>query len=89
MIRGTRASQMFIGLIVIVIASVAAQWLRLEALSWLVASVKTVWLILFVILFQPELRALLTHIGQNRLLRALIRVGESAWRARCCAPWRR
>jgi len=31
--------------------------------------------ILFVILFQPELRALLTHIGQNRLLRAL-----SEWR---------
>lgn len=77
MIRGTRASQMFIGLLVIVIASIAAQWLRLETLSWLVASVRTVWLILFVILFQPELRALLTHIGENRLLRALIRVGES------------
>jgi diadenylate cyclase len=77
MIRGTRASQMFIGLLVIVLASVAAQWLNLEVLSWLVASVKTVWIILFVILFQPELRALLTHIGQNRLLRALIRVGES------------
>jgi diadenylate cyclase len=77
MIRGTRASQMFIGLLVIVIASIAAQWLRLETLSWLSASVRTVWVILFVILFQPELRALLTHIGQNRLLRALIRVGES------------
>lgn len=77
MIRGTRASQMFVGLIVIVAAAIAAQWLRLETLSWIVASVRTVWVILFVILFQPELRALLTHIGQNRLLRALIRVSES------------
>src|SRR5258706_4906277 len=74
MIKGTRASQMFVGLVVIVFISIVAQWFRLNALNWIINSVKTVWVILFVILFQPELRALLTHIGQNRLLRALIRV---------------
>ena len=76
MIRGTRASQMFVGLVIIVFASIVAQWFRLSALNWIVGSLKTVWVILFVILFQPELRALLTHIGQNRLVRALIRVEE-------------
>src|SRR5678815_5664571 len=76
MIKGTRASQMFVGLIVIVFISVVAQWFRLNALNWIINSLKTVWVILFVILFQPELRALLTHIGQNRLVRALIRVEE-------------
>ena len=76
MIKGTRASQMFVGLIFIVVASIVAQWFRLNALNWLVGSLKTVWVILFVVIFQPELRALLTHIGQNRLLRALIRVGD-------------
>jgi diadenylate cyclase len=76
MIKGTRASQMFVGLIIIVFASIVAQWFRLNALNWLIGSLKTVWVILFVILFQPELRALLTHIGQNRLVRALIRVEE-------------
>jgi diadenylate cyclase len=76
MIKGTRASQMFVGLIIIVFASIVAQWFRLNALNWIVGSLKTVWVILFVILFQPELRALLTHIGQNRLVRALIRVEE-------------
>jgi len=76
MIKGTRAAQMFVGLVFIVIASIVAQWFRLNALNWIINSLKTVWVILFVILFQPELRALLTHIGQNRLLRALIRVGE-------------
>ena len=74
MIKGTRASQMFVGLVVIVFVSIVAQWFRLNALNWIINSLKTVWVILFVILFQPELRALLTHIGQNRLLRALIRV---------------
>jgi diadenylate cyclase len=76
MIKGTRASQMFVGLIIIVFASIVAQWFHLNALNWLINSLKTVWVILFVILFQPELRALLTHIGQNRLVRALIRVEE-------------
>jgi diadenylate cyclase len=76
MIKGTRAAQMFVGLIFIVIASIVAQWFRLAALNWIIGSLKTVWVILFVILFQPELRALLTHVGQNRLLRALIRVGD-------------
>ena len=75
MIKGTRAAQMFVGLVFIVIASIVAQWFRLNALNWIIGSLKTVWVILFVILFQPELRALLTHVGQNRLLRALIRVG--------------
>lgn len=76
MIKGTRASQMFLGLVFIVFASVVAQWFKLHTLNWLIGSLKTVWVILFVILFQPELRALLTHIGQNRLVRALIRVEE-------------
>ncbi len=76
MIKGTRASQMFVGLIIIVLASIVAQWFHLNALNWIINSLKTVWVILFVILFQPELRALLTHIGQNRLVRALIRVEE-------------
>ena len=76
MIKGTRAAQMFVGLIFIVVASIVAQWFRLNALNWIVGSLKTVWVILFVVIFQPELRALLTHIGQNRLLRALIRVGD-------------
>ena len=76
MIKGTRAAQMFVGLVFIVIASIVAQWFKLNALNWIIGSLKTVWVILFVILFQPELRAPLTHIGQNRLLRALIRVGE-------------
>ncbi|HKQ18734.1 MAG TPA: diadenylate cyclase, partial [Candidatus Eisenbacteria bacterium] len=76
MIKGTRASQMFVGLILIVFLSIVAQWFRLNALNWIIGSLRTVWVILFVILFQPELRALLTHIGQNRLVRALIRVEE-------------
>jgi diadenylate cyclase len=78
LIKGTRATQMFIGLFLLIIASFVAQWLNLNALNWIVSSLKTVWVIAFVILFQPELRKALTLLGQNRILGLFLKVEESS-----------
>ena len=67
LIRGTRAVQMFIGLLTIIVLSILADWLSLGGLNWLIANLKTVWVIAFLILFQPELRRGLSQIGQSRL----------------------
>ncbi|RKY61658.1 MAG: TIGR00159 family protein [Candidatus Latescibacterota bacterium] len=75
-IRGTYAAQMLVGLLFLLLASGVAQLVRMEALSWLVAKVQTVWVIAFVILFQPELRRVLLHLGQNRLVRMFYRGGQ-------------
>ncbi|RKY57640.1 MAG: TIGR00159 family protein [Candidatus Latescibacterota bacterium] len=75
--RGTYAAQMLVGLLFLLVASTVAQLVRLEALSWLVAKVQTVWVIAFVILFQPELRRVLLHLGQNRLIRMFYRGGRN------------
>lgn len=69
LIRGTRAAQMFLGLIIIIAASFIADWLRLDALNWIISSLKTVWVVGFVIIFQPELRRVLAQLGQNRVVR--------------------
>jgi diadenylate cyclase len=76
LVKGTRASQMFAGLVLLVVASLVAQWFQLNALNWIVTSLKTVWVIAFVIIFQPELRKGLALIGQNRLFRPFIKVQE-------------
>ncbi len=68
LIRGTRAVPMFIGLFLIVIVSVLADALRLDGLNYLVSHVRTVFLVAFVIVFQPELRRVLTRLGESRLL---------------------
>lgn len=73
-IRGSRAAQMFIGLILILIVSVFVQLLGLSGLSWIIQNLRTIWLIAFVILFQPELRRLLIYLGQTPLLRKLLKV---------------
>lgn len=68
LMRGTRAVHMFFGLIVLFFLSVVAQWMNLMALNWIVSSLKTVWVIAFVIIFQPELRRALASLGQHRFL---------------------
>jgi len=73
LVRGTRAAQMFFGLAVLMIASVAGSILGLDGLNWIVSNLKTVWVIAFVILFQPELRRALASAGANRLFRNFIR----------------
>ena len=77
LMHGTRAVHMFFGLIVLFILSVIAQWFNLIAINWLIASLRTVWVIAFVIIFQPELRRALASISQIRFLRRFVRVEES------------
>ena len=51
-IRGSRAAQMFVGLVIILVASVFVQLLGMSGLNWIFDSMRTVWLIAFVILIE-------------------------------------
>lgn len=62
--RGTRAVQMIIGGLFLVVAWLLAQWWELHTLLWLLSNVATLGIIALVILFQPEIRSALTRIGQ-------------------------
>ncbi|MCK4547848.1 MAG: diadenylate cyclase CdaA [Candidatus Eisenbacteria sp.] len=74
--KGTRGAQMFLGFLLIIGASIAAESLQLVELNWIISSLKTVWVVAFVILFQPELRRALAQLGQNRFMRFFIRFTE-------------
>ena len=73
LVKGTRSAQMYVGLLVIVLVGVIARELDLIAIRWIVESLKTVWLIAFVILFQPELRHVLALFGRTRYFRSFLR----------------
>ena len=75
-LQGTIAIRMFIGLLVIIIISIIGELLSMSALTWIMSSLKTVWVLAFVILFQPELRRLLVFIGQSRLIQKFVKVGN-------------
>lgn len=72
LVRGTRASEMIVGLGVMFTLSLVAQGLGLLLLNKIIVSLQTVWLIAFIILFQPELRRALGNLGRNRYLRSLL-----------------
>lgn len=66
LVRGTRGTQMFIGLAVLVIFSWIADRLGLIVVKQIISSLQTVWVVAFLIIFQPELRTALTHLGRRR-----------------------
>jgi diadenylate cyclase len=72
--RGTRGGQMLIGLLILFFAGFVVNILGFRATSWLLNLFQTVWVVVFVILFQPEIRRLLTSVGQNRILRKLFQI---------------
>ena len=66
---GTRALQMMAGLILVFAAYALAEILQLELLRYLLGFVFTYGVLAAIIIFQPELRAALTRLGQNRFWR--------------------
>jgi diadenylate cyclase len=75
-LKGSVAARMVVGFIVILVIKVIGDWFQMSALKWMMEKLSTVWVIAFVIIFQPELRRLLTYLGQSRLIRSLVKVGE-------------
>jgi diadenylate cyclase len=76
-IRGSRAAQMAVGLVLILIVSWLAQISNMSGMSWIFGKLETIWLIAFVILFQPELRRMLVYLGQSPLIRFFVKVSGS------------
>ncbi len=76
-LQGTHAPEMMMGLLLLVVAWAVALWAEMNALLWLISKVQTVWVIAFVILFQPELRRILVLLGQMRLVRFFYSGGKA------------
>jgi diadenylate cyclase len=64
----TKAVQLLKGVVVIFIVAVIAGILHLETLEWLIKNITTYLVITVIILFQPELRRLITRFGQRNWL---------------------
>src|SRR5512134_1521121 len=73
-LRGTRAFQMLLGLALLYAASWVSLRIGLVTVNWALSNLLAVWLLLVIILFQPELRRALASMGRRgSLLRAFWR----------------
>ncbi len=66
LIRGTRALHMFLGLGFLLLLSLVANALGMIVLKRIISTLQTVWVVAFIIIFQPELRTGLTNLGLRR-----------------------
>ncbi len=72
-LRGTIASQIFAGLMIILLLSFVSQAANFRALSWLLKLVTDIWVIAFLILFQPEIRRLLVIVARNPVIKLFMK----------------
>lgn len=76
LIRGTRAVPLINGVITLVVALQVAEALRLYTIQFILENVFIAASVALPIIFQPELRRALEHIGRGRLLKASLRSDE-------------
>ena len=70
MLQDTRAITLVKGLLVLLGFMLACSWLELHVISWLLQKTVTLIFVALPIVFQPELRRALEHLGQGRFLGA-------------------
>ncbi len=75
--RGTRAAQILVVLAILYLTSHASLYIGLLTVNWILQSLLGAWVLVMVIIFQPELRRALVSFGQRNFLRAFSR-GEEA-----------
>lgn len=68
LIKETRAEQVLKGLVILLISTQLSEWLGLNTVNWLLRNAMTVGVIALLIVFQPELRRALEHIGRAGLI---------------------
>ncbi len=68
LVRETRAEQLIKGLVFVIILWRLSEWAQLHMVNYVIRNMMTLGLVALLIVFQPELRRALEHIGRNRLI---------------------
>jgi diadenylate cyclase len=76
LLHGTRAVQMLLGIVVLCVAYAGAWVLKLTTITSLLELIFRFGPFVVLIVFQPELRAALAHLGQSRVTRLFRRLEE-------------
>jgi diadenylate cyclase len=72
--KGTIAIQILAGLLIILSFSLVAQAFDFKAMSAILRTLTDIWVIAFIVLFQPELRRLLVLVGRNPVVRLFLKM---------------
>lgn len=72
LIKGTRAVQIILGILTLVLITFLAQAASLRTLSWLFEKFWLATVVILAVVFQPEIRSALAQLGSHRWTRVLV-----------------
>jgi diadenylate cyclase len=79
LIRGTRALQMLIGILLLGAGYLVSGWLELSTLNWVLGHILSYGLLFgFIVLFQADIRRALAQLGRSSLLEPFTRLRRAA-----------
>ena len=67
LVRGTKAVQLFKGVVIIILIKVLSAWLGLHTVSWIMDQIINWGVIGIIVVFQPEIRRVLEHLGRGSI----------------------
>jgi len=72
-LKNTIAIQILIGMIIILGLQFLTEAVHLKSLNWIINTIWNVWLIAFIVLFQPELRKMLLIITRSPIFKLFVK----------------
>lgn len=85
-IKDTRAEQLFKGVIILLVVTQLSGMLKLHTLYWMLVKILEIGFILPFIIFQPELRAGLEHLGRNTSFRKISKTNNENYEDKVIKP---
>ncbi len=72
-LKDTIAVQILFGLVIILGVSFVTEAINLKSINWILRTISDIWLIAFIVLFQPELRKLLLLITRSPIFQLFVK----------------
>jgi diadenylate cyclase len=78
-LRDTIAVNVLFGLVIVIALSFITEAVNLKSINWILRTISDIWLIAFIVLFQPEIRKLLMIISRSKIFRSFVqtKIGET------------
>jgi diadenylate cyclase len=73
LLKDTVAVQILFVLVILIFLTFTTEMINLRSINWLLKAIMSVWLLAFIILFQPELRRVLLRISNLPMLKFFLR----------------
>jgi diadenylate cyclase len=73
LLRSVRSLELLLGLLIFFVVGVLSYWFDLSMVQWFISNIAAFGIIVLVVILQPELRRSFVRLGQNRLLRRLLK----------------